>query len=140
MIKYVGGAIFFFCAAVVLVWLLSHRPATSGNVPQGIQAYDSGILGVVKTGPTCPVQRAGDTSCDDKPYATTVTVSRVGSTAVFATVDTGADGAYHFALPPGAYVVSASGGNPFPRCGEESVTVQPTGYVNADIHCDTGIR
>lgn len=143
MMKYIFGAIFFFIAAVVLVWLLSRgtRPATVERAPQGIAVYQSGVLGVVKVGPTCPVVRnPPDAACADKPYATTVTVKRAGSAATYATATTGADGAFHVALPPGSYDLSAAGGTPLPRCSTVTATVSAQGYVNADIMCDSGIR
>lgn len=141
--KYVAGAIFFFVAAVVLVWLLSRgaRQTSPTSVPPGVTVYQSGVLGVVKSGPTCPVERdPPDPQCADKPYVTTVVARRADGSAPDTSVRTDADGAFHLALPPGDYNISALGGSPLPRCTGVSVTVPAVGYVNADIMCDTGIR
>lgn len=141
--KYFAGAIFFFVAATALVWLLSRgtRQTPPPSTSQGIAAYQSGVLGVVKTGPTCPVTpQSRDVACAMVPLATTVTVKRSRSAATYASVETGADGAFHFALPPGSYDIFAAGGAPLPRCSAVTVTVPPQGYTNADITCDSGIR
>ncbi len=107
----------------------------------GILPYHSGVRGVVLLGPTCPVMRMPpEPQCADKPYQTMVSVSRAGATSVFAQMETGADGAFSFALPPGAYVLSAKGGAMLPRCASVQVSVAPEGYASTTISCDTGIR
>lgn len=111
-------------------------PVRTGTTP-----YTSGAKGVVTLGPTCPVMKdPPDPQCADKGYATTVSVSRSGSTATFATTKSDANGAFTFSLPPGSYTVSAAGGRGLPRCSPVEVTVAASGYVTADISCDTGIR
>lgn len=119
---------------------LSSVPAPTGT-GGGIAPYTSGVRGMVLLGPICPVLRdPPDPGCADKGYATTVSVSRVGSSKVFATTKSDAQGAFEFSLPPGAYTVTAEGGEMLPHCNPTEVTVGPTGYVPADISCDTGIR
>ncbi|MCX6779276.1 MAG: hypothetical protein NTU97_03525, partial [Candidatus Magasanikbacteria bacterium] len=73
---------------------------------------DSGVEGVVTLGPTCPVVRVGDTTCADKPYATTVQVIAVGSpkSSPFVTVKTDALGYYEIMVPPGDYALQPVGG------------------------------
>lgn len=126
-------------------WLVAahQKPVanTGGSGAGGIMPFNSGILGTVLLGPTCPVMRTPpDPQCADKPYTTTVSVYRANSTKVFASMKTSADGTFHFALPPGAYTVTATGGTPFPRCGNVSVSVDASGFKNADVSCDSGIR
>jgi hypothetical protein len=107
----------------------------------GILPYTSGIQGKVSLGPTCPVARTPpDPECADKGYATLVSVSRLGSSSIYATVKSDANGAFQFSLPPGSYTVSAAGGQTLPRCSSVTATVGPSGYVIADISCDTGIK
>lgn len=102
---------------------------------------NSGVRGTVMLGPTCPVMRdPPDPQCADKPYATTIQVSRKGSSSVFATGKSNADGTFQFSLPPGAYTLSASGGTVLPRCSPTETTVGQSGYVTVNISCDTGIR
>ena len=113
--------------------------AASGG--QGIAPYQSGVSGTVTLGPTCPVMKdPPDPACADKAYATTISVSRAGSSAVFATGASDADGIFRIALPPGDYTVSAHGGSQLPRCSPVTATVGATGYTATDISCDTGIR
>lgn len=103
--------------------------------------YTSGVRGTVLLGPTCPVMRdPPDPQCADRPYATTIVVRRIGSTATFTTGKSDAAGAFQFSLPPGSYMLVASGGTMLPRCNPTDVTVGQSGYVTADISCDTGIR
>ncbi len=109
--------------------------------PTTIAPYNSGIRGTVLLGPTCPVERIPpDPQCADKGYATTITVSRAGSSTTFATGKSDATGAFSFSLPPGSYTLVASGGTMLPRCSPVDVTVAANGYVTAAISCDTGIR
>ena len=114
--------------------------ATTTSGGTGILPFDSGVLGTVLLGPTCPVVRnPPDARCADKPFATTVNVYAKGSKKVFAALDA-KDGTFHFALPPGEYTLSAVSGEPLPRCASVSVTVEPGVFKNADISCDSGIR
>jgi len=122
-------------------YLFTFSISKRASVTPGIAPYTSGIQGSVSLGPTCPVQRdPPDPACADKPYVTTVTVMRSGSSAVFASLQSDTSGAFQFSLPPGSYTVSALGGTMLPRCAAVSVTVPTSGYVRADISCDTGIR
>ncbi len=108
---------------------------------QGIAPYDSGIRGKVMLGPTCPVQRIPpDPACADKPYRTLVAIFRASDPVhAFVLTESGADGTFSAALPPGEYTIGA-GESYLPRCGQAQVTVEPGKYASADISCDTGIR
>lgn len=107
----------------------------------GILPYNSGVRGTVLLGPTCPVERVPpDPACADKPYATAIIVYRSGSSSPFVIGNSDASGAFQFSLPPGSYTLSAGSGTMLPRCNPADITVGPTGYVTADISCDTGIR
>lgn len=120
---------------------LSDYRFTFTVVPTAKPTYTSGVRGTVLLGPTCPVERMPpDPACADKPYATTITVRREGSSAAFATGKSDVSGAFEFSLPPGSYTLTASGGTTLPRCSPVEVTVGASGYVTADISCDTGIR
>ncbi|MFH0890579.1 MAG: hypothetical protein V1856_00925 [Candidatus Liptonbacteria bacterium] len=107
----------------------------------GILPYNSGIRGTVLLGPTCPVMRdPPDPGCADKPYETTILVYRFGAGSVIATVKSGTNGEFEVSLPPGKYTLAASGGAVLPRCSSVDAVVGQTGYVTANISCDTGIR
>lgn len=101
----------------------------------------SGVRGTVELGPTCPVMRdPPDPQCADKPYATTITVYRTGLSTVFATGKSDAAGTFTFSLAPGSYTLVAAGGTVLPRCSPVDVIVPVSGYMTANISCDTGIR
>ena len=55
----------------ILVLLLAacNTPDQNSNQQVGTTGK-SGIEGTVTIGPTCPVQRLDDPSCDDRPYQT----------------------------------------------------------------------
>lgn len=112
---------------------------TSGG--GSILPYNSGVQGVVSLGPTCPVERnPPDPQCAEKPYATSIVVSRVGAGAPFLIGNSNADGTFKFSLPPGQYTLIAGGNKMLPRCNPVSITVGPIGYVTTTVSCDTGIR
>lgn len=109
--------------------------------PTTIAPYTTGVRGTVLLGPTCPVERIPpDPQCADRPYATNIAVYHTGGTSAFATGKSDASGAFEFSLPSGTYTLKASGGTMLPRCNPAEVTVAASGYVTADISCDTGIR
>jgi hypothetical protein len=103
----------------------------------GILPYDSGVRGRVTTGPQCPVVREGE-ACPDRPYQTGVDAYRGGFLFVSALTD--AEGYFGFSMPPGTYTLRPKGGNPFPACGEEQVTIEPGRMQAITLYCDTGIR
>ncbi|HXA30378.1 MAG TPA: carboxypeptidase-like regulatory domain-containing protein [Candidatus Angelobacter sp.] len=99
----------------------------------------SGVDVLTISGPTCPVQRQGDTCT--APIAAAVVVTRSdGSVAARAT--TSSNGRGHIPLPPGSYTVSGeSGGHAFPRPpAPQPVTVPPDQFVAVQLSFDTGIR
>lgn len=114
------------------------RDGTTGILP-----FESGATGVVLLGPTCPVQKdPPDPNCADKGYATTVQVIEKNSpkSSLFSSVETDKEGNYTVMLPPGEYQLQALGGQPFPRCEWQDITIEPDAMVNVDLLCDTGIR
>ena len=113
----------------------------TGGGGGSILPYKSGVRGTVLLGPTCPVERIPpDPQCADKPYATTITVSRKGSNSVFATGKSDAKGVFELSLPPGSYTLLATGGTTLPRCSRADVLVTTNSYITTTISCDTGIR
>lgn len=101
----------------------------------------SGIRGTILLGPTCPVMRdPPDPQCADKPFATTILVYRTGSNTVMATGKSTANGTFEISLPSGTYTLAVRGGTVLPRCSPVDAVVGQSGYVTANISCDTGIR
>ena len=105
------------------------RSAASGSA-------DAGVQGVVRVGPTCPVEQAGS-PCPDRPLATQLQFVR-GSDVV-ATVRSGDDGRFRVALDPGSYTIRpAKAGLPSLRPVE--VTVPTHGFASVTLTFDSGIR
>lgn len=100
-------------------------------------ATGTGIRGIVKAGPTCPVQREGDPSCDDKPIPADLTVMR-GSTVV-GRAHAGEDGRFSVAVAPGRYTVTAKSERAM-HCADTDATAPASGYTDIVVQCDTGIR
>lgn len=101
----------------------------------------SGISGTVKTGPTCPVQRIDDPSCDDKPYQGEFVVKIFDgvTTSEFTRFTTNSAGVYSIKLPPGDYILESAN-----KVGimtqPEYVTVRPGEMKVFNFSLDTGIR
>ena len=136
--------LFIIIAAIAILFSgarTAHSPSPGTTGGGGILPYDSGIVGTVILGPTCPVERVPpDPACADKPYATLVAVFRASDPVhAFVITQSGADGTFKVSLPPGDYTLGA-GEKALPRCDHPAVTVPPTGYATTTISCDTGIR
>ena len=100
------------------------------------------LSGTVLMGPTCPViQQGKEEECKDKPYKTTVKIFSTNNTTFpVLTVESKADGSFSAELVPGRYIVRAGGGDMFPVCRDEEITVPVGGLDNVVVSCDTGIR
>lgn len=101
------------------------------------------VEGRVQLGPTCPVETNPPTpGCEPKPYQTTVLVYQGTSMTGVAlrSFETTASGTFQILLAPGAYILKAVGGSPFPRCGSIQVQVSAAGLSGVVLSCDTGIR
>jgi hypothetical protein len=97
-----------------------------------------GIDGLVLLGPQCPVQQAGG-SCPDLPHQAWLEVRSAGGERV-TRISSGRDGRFRVGLASGSYRLVGESGDPFPRGGEEVVTVVTGEWVSVTIHFDTGIR
>lgn len=104
------------------------------SVPPG-----TGIRGVVKLGPTCPVESL-TSPCPDHAFQGDVRATASdGSTT---TASTDAQGRFTVNLPAGTYVVvavSASGSGP-PTPVQQTVQVRTGSYTQVTLEVDTGIR
>lgn len=104
----------------------------------GAQRVDSGVRGLVLYGPTCPVQRPGQ-SCV-RPYESSITIKRVPVGAVVAHVRSGANGRFNVRLRAGRYLLTPGNGNPFPRARSRTVSVYPHRFTAVTILFNSGIR
>jgi hypothetical protein len=123
--------------AVLLLSMVSSACArtTDGTGAGG----DSGIRGVVVTGPRCPVESA-ESPCPDEPVPNTeIQVKRSGEVVATATSDD--EGNFEIALPPGEYSVEAVAemiGMGYAK--PVDVTVTDGAFVQVSVVIDTGIR
>jgi hypothetical protein len=103
-------------------------------------ACNSGILGTITLGPTCPVERGGMTC--SKPYAGTVDIYG-HSDRLIKTVRSNADGKFRVRLKPGTYTLKPQPrdpARPYPMGKPVTVTVKAGSYASVNIQYDTGIR
>lgn len=101
----------------------------------------SGVRGTVILGPTCPggAPDATDPVTCLTPYAAQLVVID-GEGNVVGRVNSGADGRFELSLPPGDYVITPLGGDPYPIAQPVSVVVRPNEFAELQINYDTGIR
>jgi hypothetical protein len=100
---------------------------------------DSGVRGQVLYGPTCPVQRIGQ-SCT-RPYAATILVRRESSGRRVATLHSSAhSGRFSVRLSPGRYRLEPRSGHPYPVARPQTVRVRRHRFTSVTINYDSGIR
>jgi hypothetical protein len=101
---------------------------------------DSGIEGQAVISPAHPGPiREGIP--DTAPYKTTLVVWRSDGDQEIARVETGSDGHFRVAIPPGTYRIGpAKTARALPRGGEETVTVVAGKFARVTISFDSGMR
>jgi hypothetical protein len=102
---------------------------------------ESGIEGQTVIGPVRPgPQRQGDPG--SAPYKTTLVVWSADGGREVTRFETGSDGRFRVALPPGAYRIGSppQTGRFVRRAAEETVTVEAGKYAQVTIRFDSGIR
>lgn len=103
-------------------------------------ATDSGIVGTVLIGPSCPVEMPGQ-DCADKPYQATMTVlTRSGDRVSRFTTDE--DGQFRVNLAPGEYILHPESPDDMglPNSAEQAFTVVEGEYTELVVLYDSGIR
>jgi hypothetical protein len=115
--------------------LLPAAPTATLTVP------DSGILGQVTIGPTCPVVRV-DSPCPDRPYQTTLTVVDPTDERTIAKIQTDAAGYFRLALPPGDYRLVPSTPSPsaLPQAQPKPFHLEAGQWLELNVTYDSGIR
>lgn len=107
----------------------------------GAAARTSGIGGVVRAGPTCPVQRPGDSACADRAVSGAVLVIKDAGGAEVARFTTDGSGLFRIDLAPGDYTLEP---RPVPTAmgvaPPQQVTVVAGRLTLLDVGYDTGIR
>ena len=109
---------------------------------QGGEEVTSGIKGVVRLGPTCPVQKnEDDPNCADKMYQTKLELTRFNSVEVLKTFSSNKDGEFEVRVAPGEYTIRELGGGRDSKCGKSGIIPVETDQITEVIvFCDTGIR
>jgi hypothetical protein len=95
------------------------------------------VSGRVLLGPTCPVQRAGQ-SCE-RGYQATIAVFTKPRHRLIKKFRSGTDGRFSVRLAPGRYTLSGTNRG-LPRATPVKVTVRPHRFTSVIITFDTGIR
>jgi hypothetical protein len=98
---------------------------------------DSGLAGRVWLGPTCAVQRVGQ-SCE-RGYQTTLAVFTGRRRRLVTTFRSGPDGRFRLSIPPGRYTLKGTHRG-IPRSIPTTVTVRPHRFTLVTIRFDTGLR
>ena len=109
-----------------------------GTAGASLSRPDSGIHGLVLYGPTCPVQRPGQTCV--RPYRAWITIKREPSQTVATRVRSAANGRFTARLAAGRYLLAPRNGKPFPRAASQTVTVSRHHFSAVTIRFDSGIR
>lgn len=98
----------------------------------------SGIYGVVTLGPTCPVERPGQTCT--APFAGIIEfVRQTGDSAEITRVTTQADGSFRVNLAPGDYVAERTDTKMF-NLAKTKIHVTENQFSQVNVDFDTGIR
>jgi hypothetical protein len=134
-----GAGFLVLLAALLLVASAACTPGGSPGAGSNGRVT-TGVIGIVLAGPTCPVERAGQSACV-RPVegATILALDSARHETGRATSD--ATGAYFLPLPPGAYEIV-----PQPVSGlmgvapASNITVTGGAPVRLDLRYDTGIR
>ncbi len=122
------------CSAEQSRWRITVHVSTPG-----VHTTSFGVVsGSVTAGPTCPVERPGQ-SCP--PRAVRGTIRAIGTAGLRSTTARITPrGRYSLRLRPGRYQLAVDTGATFPRCPVTQVIVAAGDQQRLDISCDTGIR
>lgn len=129
-------------AALVVGLAIGCDPGGPPAEPGATPAPPSGVRGQVILAPTCPISEEPD-PLNPVPCLTPFSAQLVildADNGVAARVTSDADGRFEVTLPPGEYVITPLGGDPFPMAQPLAVTVLAGEYVEVEINYDTGIR
>ena len=139
MMRSVRAASRSFLLAVAV--LATFSSACAGRSLKGAgraRQPDSGIAGKALFGPTCPVERPGETCV--RPYRATIVIRRETTHRLVARVRSSAQGRFRIALSPGTYLLVPQNGSPYPRSSPQLATVRRHHYTHVVISYDSGIR
>ena len=128
---------------VLFFGLLIVLAACSGgasSAPAGPAGGGSGIGGVAVAGPTCPVERPGDSACQPHPVEGAVIVVTDAAREEVGQATTDANGRFFVALPAGRYLVTAGDVEGLMNPPASMEVVVSDGEATIELEYDTGIR
>lgn len=136
-----GAGILIARAAFLLALVAACNPGTSpSSNPTVTPLLATGVRGVVLAGPTCPVERAGQSPCVRAVSGATILALDSARHEV-GRASSDATGAYFLRLPPGAYRIAPQAADGLMGVPTESTVTVPDGApVQLDLEYDTGIR
>ena len=102
------------------------------------QPFDSGIEGLVKIGPMCPVMQE-DVPCPDQPYQATLTVLTLNGEEI-AQFQTDENGRFRVELAAGDYILHPESPNGLPFAADMPFKVNEHTFTQLEIIYDSGIR
>jgi hypothetical protein len=130
-------------AATALLGLVLVLGACTAGASSSVAGKVS-VHGTATAGPTCPVERPGDSSCAPRPVAGATIVVRTGAGSEIARLTTAADGTFSIDLAAGDYrLVPQPVEGLLGTADQVTVTVPASGSPVPDeilIRYDTGIR
>jgi hypothetical protein len=111
-----------------------------GNVTTEASVH-SGVHGVTRVGPMCPVQFV-QKPCPDRPLMATVAATRAGSSTAVATTKSDRNGQFTLTLKPGRYLLVASSSTLMPGHQDvrRNVTITRDHFTTVVLAFDSGIR
>jgi hypothetical protein len=119
----------------LLITLFLLMVSCSSRIPA-----DTGIIGQVFIGPTCPVVQVGN-PCPDKAYQATLTILNSAGRKV-TSFTTDAEGRFQVPLAPGNYILHPETpvGQPLPVATEQPFSVVEGQFTQLKVIFDSGIR
>jgi predicted small secreted protein len=130
-----------FGLMVILMMLAACNTTDGSNQQQVGTTVKSGIEGTVMIGPSCPVQRVDDPSCDDQPYQGWIHVNTTNGMWV-TKFQADKQGIFKIELEPGLYNIDPQTPKEgfLPRASSQDVTVKAGNFTRINIQYDSGIR
>ena len=126
---------------VLLLGLLIVLAACAGGAsPAPAASGGTGIGGVALAGPTCPVERPGDSACMPRPVegAVVVVTDQAGEEVGQTTTD--AEGRFFVPLTAGRFLVTAGDVDGLMGAPAPMEVVVSDGEATVELEYDTGIR
>lgn len=134
-----GAGLLIALAAFVLALVAACNPGASPSSAVS-PLLATGVRGVVLAGPTCPVERAGQSPCVRAVSGATILALDSARHEV-GRANSDATGAYFLRLPPGTYRIAPQAADGLMGIPTESTVTVPDGApVQLNLEYDTGIR